>query len=131
MRKIHFIAFLFLTFNVFSQHKDVIEPIDMPSSIFSSYTFDNLQFNNQDKVNALHLTGYKFMVVDYISNNFLYNNNLQFDLRNIGRSISFDDLSDNFRKSELKIYDVGKNNEHFIWKMWDVSQQKEYQQNNN
>ena len=66
------------------------------------------------------------MIVDYINNTFLYNN-LNFDLRNIGRHISFDDINDNYRKAELNINDV-RNGNHFIWRMWDVSQQKLHQQ---
>jgi len=55
MRKIIFIACLFLTFSVFSQVEDKTVRINIPTSIFSNYTFDTLQFNNQENVNSLYL----------------------------------------------------------------------------
>ncbi len=129
MRKIVFIACLFLTFSVFSQHEDKTESINLPTSIFLNYSFDNFKFKDEVIVNSLNLTGYKFMVVDSRNTSFLYNN-LQFDIRNLKRDISFDDINDDYRKAELNINDV-RNGNHFIWRMWDTSLQKEFQQNKN
>ncbi len=126
MFRIVIITCLFLTSNVFSQEEDKTERINIPTSIFSNYTFENSPLNTQENVNSLHLTGYKFMVVN---NAFLYNN-IQFDVRNIGRNISFDDINDNYRKAMLNINDV-RNSNHFIWNMWDTTLQKEFQQNKN
>jgi len=64
-----------------------------------------------------------------INNTFLYNN-LQFDIRNIGRNITFDDIRDNYRKAKLTTFDVSKDSNHFIWNTNSILQ-KQYQQNNN
>ncbi|HBK70556.1 MAG TPA: hypothetical protein DDZ39_02670 [Flavobacteriaceae bacterium] len=132
MFKIIITACLFLTFNAFSQDESKKSGIDMPVSIFSNYSFDNLKFKDEVIVSPLNLTGYKFMIVDYMNNTFLYNN-FQFDLKNIGRDISFDDINDNYRKAKLNTFDVSKDSNHFIWNMWDVNSnlQKQYQENNN
>ncbi len=126
MFRIVTITCLFLTYNVFSQNEGKQKSLDIPTSIFSNYTFDNLPLNTQKNTNSLRLTGYKFMVI----NNTLLYNNLQFDVRNFGRNISFDDINDNYRKAALNINDV-RNGNHFIWNMWDTTLQKEFQQNKN
>ena len=119
---------MLITLSVFSQ-KNLAEEasVNLPGSIYASISYDNFSFYKQSLTEDLKLTGFKFMIVNYLNNGFSYNNSdyVTVDLRNIGRSISLDDLSDNIRKAQLYLNDVNFNNNHLIWRMWDTTLQTE------
>ncbi len=116
-------SFLF-TFSVYAQKENnKLDSINIPVSIFTIEGYGNQEFN-QRIGNYLPLTGFKFMVTASAIDNYSLT-----DFRNIGRDITLDDLYDNLKKAHLNTFTV--NNNHFIWNMWDISQQKQSQQNNN
>ena len=95
-------CFMLLTLSVFSQKIDIDKASDsLPMSIYASISYDDFSFYRQSLTNDLKLTGFKFMIVNYLNNGFTYDNSdfVNVELRNIGRSISFDDISDNMRKT--------------------------------
>lgn len=126
MRNILLITCFLFSFSVFSQEAEIVKnDTTVPTSIFAVNSLKYQQ--NNLKVSPLHLTGYKFMIVDFFNSNISYNS-LHFDLRNIGRDVSFEDITDNYNKAKLNTYDVSRNNDHFIWTMWDTRLQKQWQQ---
>ena len=119
-------CFMLLTLSIFSQKIDINKASDsLPMSIYSSISYDDFSFYNQSLTNDLKLTGFKFMIVNYLNNGFTFDNSdfVNVELRNIGRSISFDDISDNMRKTQLYRNNVNFNSNHFIWRMWDTTLQ--------
>ncbi len=127
MLKLVIVCSFLLTFSVHAQKENnKLDSINIPVSIFTIDGYGNQEFN-QRIGNYLPLTGFKFM----ITNDYLIDvRNIGIDVRNIGRKITVEDLYDNYKKAELNTFSVNNNN-HFIWNMWDISQQKQSQQNNN
>jgi hypothetical protein len=120
---------MFITLSVFSQKKLAKEAsVNLPSSIYVSISYDNFSFYKQPLTEELNLTGFKFMIVNYLNNGFSFNNSdfVNVDLRNIGRSISLEDLSDNIKKAQLYLNDVNFNRNHLIWRMWDTTLQTQH-----
>jgi len=120
---------MFITVSVYSQNElTKKDSLNLPFSIYASISDDNLSFYNRSLTEDLKLSGFKFMIVNYLSNGLAFNNSdfVNVDLRNIGRSISFEDISDNSKKSQLYQNNVNFNSNHFIWRMWDTSLQKQH-----
>lgn len=124
MLKLVIVCFFLLTFNVYSQKENnKLDSINIPVSIFTTNGYGNQEFN-QRIGNYLPLTGFKFMITAATADSFFLT-----DFRNIGRNITIDDLNDNFKKAHLNTFTINSN--HFIWNMWDISQQKQFNQANN
>lgn len=121
---------MLITLSVYSQNEITIkDSVSLPTSIYASNSYDNFSFYKQSLNEDLKLTGFKFMIVNYLNNGFAFNNSdfVYVDLRNIGRSFSFEDISDNNKKTQLYQNDVNFNSNHFIWRMWDTTLQKQNQ----
>jgi len=127
LKKIFIFCLMLITLSVFSQN-DLTErdSANLPIRIYAPISYDNFSFYKQSLTEDLKLTGFKFMIVNYFNNGFALNNSdfVNIDLRNIGRSISFEDINDNSKKSQLYRNDVNFNSNHFIWRMWDTTLQK-------
>jgi len=119
MLKLVIVCSFLLTFSVYSQKENnKLDTINVPVSIFTINGYGNQEFNHK-MGDYLPLTGFKFMITDSVIDNYFLT-----DFRNIGRDITIDDLYDNFKKAHLNTFTI--NNNHFIWNMWDISQQKQF-----
>lgn len=129
LKKIFIFCLMLITLSVFSQN-DLTErdSVNLPIRIYTPSN-DNFSFYKQSLTEDLKLTGFKFMIVNYLNNGFAFNNSdfVNVNLRNIGRDISFEDISDNNKKTQLYRNDVNFNSNHFIWRMWDTTLQKQHQ----
>ena len=130
LKKFFVCCFMLINVSIFAQN-DLAkkDSVNLPFSIYASISHDNFSFYKQSLTEDLKLTGFKFMIVNYLNNGLAFNNSniVNVDLRNIGRSISFEDISDNSKKTQLYQNDVNFNSNHFIWRMWDTTMQKQNQ----
>lgn len=115
MPRIFLITCFLLSFSVFSQEKEIVKDDNLiPTSIFSTNFL--MHQTSKESLASLHLTGHKFMIVDYYEGfSAVHTNRLNLDLRNFGRSFSFEDLTDNYSKALLNKFNVTTNNDHYIW----------------
>ncbi|WP_117883584.1 hypothetical protein [Aureibaculum luteum] len=128
MKNILIIFCLLFSISIFSQVKKVVkEDNSVPTSIFAANSL--IYQTDKESMASLNLNYLNLWIMDFSDDSSFSNaNRIKLDLRNFGRHITYEDLSDNFRRTEFNNYNVSVNSDHFIWSMWDTRIQKQWQQ---